>query len=71
MYDNKYLIESDKNYPVSFNGKTKFTISLSLDLDVEDIKKAVLSNEKTILILNNKKPKKVIVVHGKIINIVV
>ena len=27
MYDNKYLIESDKNYPVSFNGKTKFTIS--------------------------------------------
>ena len=71
MYDNKYLIESDKNYPVSFNGKTKFTISLSLDLNVEDIKKAVLSNEKTILILNNKKPKKVIVVHGKIINIVV
>ena len=41
------------------------------ELTVEDIKKAVLSNEKTILILNNKKPKKVIVVHGKIINIVV
>ncbi len=69
-FDKKYLIESEKNYPVSFNGKTKFTINLSLELDVNEIEKIVLSNEKTISILNNVKPKKVIVVPGKIINIV-
>ena len=67
----QYLIESEKNYPVSFNGKTKFTINLSLELDVNEIEKIVLSNEKTISILNNLRPKKVIVVPGKIINIVV
>ena len=70
-FDKKYLIESEKNYPVSFNGKTKFTINLSLELDVNEIEKIVLSNEKTISILNNERPKKVIVVPGKIINIVV
>ena len=70
-FDKKYLIESEKNYPVSFNGKTKFTINLSLDLDVNEIEKIVLSNDKTISILNNAEPKKVIVVPGKIINIVV
>jgi leucyl-tRNA synthetase len=69
-FDKKYLIESEKNYPVSFNGKTKFTINLSLDLDTNEIEKIVLSNEKTISILNNNKPKKVIIVPGKIINIV-
>ena len=70
-FDKKYLIESEKNYPVSFNGKTKFTINLSLELDANEIEKIVLSNEKTISILNNTRPKKVIVIHGKIINIVV
>ena len=70
-FDKKYLIESEKNYPVSFNGKTKFTINLSLDLDANEIEEIVLSNEKTTSILNNNKPKKVIVVPGKIINIVV
>ena len=70
-FDKKYLIESEKNYPVSFNGKTKFTLKLSLDLDANKIEKIILSNEKTKSILNNNKPKKVIVVPGKIINIVV
>lgn len=70
-FDKKYLIESEKIYPVSFNGKTKFTINLSLELDANEIEKIVLSNEKTISILNNTRPKKVIVVPGKIINIVV
>jgi leucyl-tRNA synthetase len=70
-FDKKYLIESEKNYPVSFNGKTKFTINLSLELDSNEIEKIVLSNEKTISILNNVRPKKVIIVPGKIINIVV
>jgi leucyl-tRNA synthetase len=59
-FDKKYLIESEKNYPVSFNGKTKFTINLSLDLDTNEIEKIVLSNEKTISILNNNKQRKLL-----------
>ena len=57
-------------YPVSFNGKTKFTLTLPLGLSNEEIENTVLSHDKTKSILNNSKPKKVIVVPGKIINIV-
>ena len=70
-YEEKYLVESEKVYPVSFNGKTKFTLNLSLDLNHQEIEKAVLSNEKTKSILNNNNPKKIIIVPGKIINIVI
>tara|TARA_X000000950_G_scaffold232242_1_gene281128 strand:- start:203 stop:1303 length:1101 start_codon:yes stop_codon:yes gene_type:complete len=69
-YNEKYLVETEKLYPVSFNGKTRFTINLSLDLTKKQIEDAVLSFEKTKSILNNSEPKKVIVVPGKIINIV-
>ena len=69
-YNEKYLVETEKLYPVSFNGKTKFTINLPLDLSNKEIEVAVLSFEKTKSILNNLKPKKIIVVPGKIINIV-
>ena len=70
-YEEKYLVESEKVYPVSFNGKTKFTLNLSLDLNHQEIENAVLSNEKTKSILNNNNPKKIIIVPGKIINIVI
>ena len=70
-YEEKYLVESEKVYPVSFNGKTKFTLNLSLDLNIQEIEKEVLSHEKTKSILNNNNPKKIIIVPGKIINIVI
>ena len=69
-YDEKYLVETEKLYPVSFNGKTKFTINLPLDISIKEIEESVLAYDKTKSILNNSKPKKVIVVPGKIINIV-
>ena len=69
-YNEKYLVETVKLYPVSFNGKTKFTLSLPLNLSNKEIEDAVLSYDKTQSILNNSKPKKIIVVPGKIINIV-
>ena len=69
-YDEKYLVETEKLYPVSFNGKTKFTIILPLDISIKEIEESVLAYDKTKSILNNSKPKKVIVVPGKIINIV-
>ncbi len=70
-YIEEYLFESEKTYPVSFNGKTKFTINLSLDLNKNEIQEAVLSSEKTKSFLNNSNPKKIIIVPGKIINIVI
>src|SRR5690606_32306580 len=46
-FDEKYLVESTKEYPVSFNGKMRFTLELPLDLSVEEIEKIVMANEKT------------------------
>ncbi len=70
VFEAKYLIESSKTYPISFNGKMRFTIDLSLDLSKEDIEKAVMAHEKTQQQLAGRTPKKVIVVPGKIVNIV-
>ncbi|WP_339662042.1 class I tRNA ligase family protein [uncultured Polaribacter sp.] len=71
VFDAKHLIESAKNYPISFNGKMRFTLELPLDLSKEEIEKAVMENEKTIAQLEGNAPKKVIIVPGKIINIVI
>jgi leucyl-tRNA synthetase len=70
VFDAAHLVESAKNYPISFNGKMRFTLELSLGLSKEEIEKKVMSNEKTIAQLEGRIPKKVIIVPGKIINIV-
>jgi leucyl-tRNA synthetase len=70
-FKEEYLVESAFNYPVSFNGKTRFFQEYDLSLTKEQIEKEVLSNEQTIKYLDGKPPKKVIVVHNKIVNIVV
>jgi len=70
VFEPKYLIESSKEYPVSFNGKMRFKLELPLDMSKEDIEKAVMAHQKTQEQLQGRTPKKVIVVPGKIINIV-
>ena len=70
VFNAKHLVESAKNYPISFNGKMRFTLELPLDLSKEEIEKTVLEHEKTILQLEGRTPKKVIIVPGKIVNIV-
>jgi leucyl-tRNA synthetase len=70
VFDGKHLVESSKNYPISFNGKMRFMLEFPLDMNKEEIEKAVLADEKTIAQLDGKTPKKVIVVPGKIVNIV-
>ncbi len=70
VFDAKHLVESTKIYPVSFNGKMRFTLELSLDLSKDEIEKIVMAHEKTIAQLSGREPKKVIIVPGKIINIV-
>jgi leucyl-tRNA synthetase len=70
VFEPKYLVESVKEYPVSFNGKMRFKIELPLDLTVKEIEDAVMAHEKTQEQLQGRKPNKVIIVPGKIINIV-
>jgi len=69
-YEEQYLVESTKNYPISFNGKMRFTLELPLDLSKEEIEAAVMAHEKTKAQLEGREPKKVIIVPGKIVNIV-
>jgi len=69
-FEEKYLVESMKNYPVSFNGKMRFTMELPLDMSKDEIEKAVMEDERTQKQLEGRSPKKVIVVTGKIVNIV-
>lgn len=65
-----YLVEDEINYPVSFNGKMKFTLALAADLDAKQIEEIAMSNEKVQEILAGATPKKIIIVPKKIINIV-
>ena len=69
-FEEKHLVESSKAYPISFNGKMRFTMELPSDLSKDDIEKAVMAHEKTAGYLDGRTPKKVIVVPGKIVNIV-
>lgn len=66
----EYLVEDAKEYPVSFNGKMRFKIELPLDLSVAEIEQIILADERTQAQLQGREPKKLIVVPGKIINIV-
>jgi len=70
VYEEKYLVESEKEYPVSFNGKMRFTIKLPLDLTVAQIQEIVMADERTIKQLDGRTPNKVIIVPGKVINLV-
>lgn len=70
VFNPEHLVESSKEYPVSFNGKMRFKIELPMDLSPEAIEAIILSDERTIQQLNGNSPKKVIIVPGKIINIV-
>jgi len=64
-----YLVEDEIEYPVSFNGKMRFKLSLSAELSKEEIEEIVMKDEKVIQQLDGAKPKKIIVVPKKIINI--
>ncbi len=67
----EYLVESEFAYPVSVNGKTKFNIPFALSKSKEEIEKEILDADEVKKLLNGQPPKKVIVVHGRIVNIVV
>jgi leucyl-tRNA synthetase len=68
--EEKYLEESNFTYPVSFNGKKRFDLELPLDMTQNEMQAVVLNHPAAEKWLEGKAPKKIIIVHGKIINIV-
>ncbi|MEE0990579.1 MAG: leucine--tRNA ligase [Paludibacteraceae bacterium] len=69
-HDEKYLAENTVKYPISFNGKVRFTLELAADLNPKQVEEIALANEQTAKYLDGKAIKKVIVVPKKIVNIV-
>ena len=69
-WEEKYLEEDSVKYPVQFNGKMRFTISLPKTMDKSAVEEAVMKSEDTARYLNGATPKRVIVVPGRIVNIV-
>ena len=69
--ETKYLIESEKEYPVSINGKMRTTITISLDASQSDVEKIALENDIVQKWIEGKQPKKIIFVKNKMINVVV
>ena len=70
-YKEEYLKESSIKYPISFNGKVRFTIEMPADLSKEGVEKTAMESEQPEKYLEGKTPKIVIVVPGKKVNIVI
>ena len=70
VFNEQYLKESDFEYPVSFNGKMRFKVSLSVELSSKEIEDHILGLPETQKYLEGKTPKKIIIVPGRIINFV-
>jgi leucyl-tRNA synthetase len=66
-----HMVEDEFSYPISVNGKTRLNLNMSLSLEVKEIEELVLANEDVQKYLDGKAPKKVIIVKGRIVNLVV
>ena len=70
-YNEAYLKENSFEYPISINGKVRAKMNFALDMPKEDIEKLVLASEAVLKWTEGKAPKKVIVVPGRIVNVVI
>ncbi|HEX2846409.1 MAG TPA: leucine--tRNA ligase [Chitinophagaceae bacterium] len=71
VFEEKYVKETSKEYPVSINGKLRTTINISLEATPAEVEKLALENEVVQKWLEGKAPKKIIFVKGKMVNVVV
>ncbi|WP_289004382.1 leucine--tRNA ligase [uncultured Parabacteroides sp.] len=71
QHNEEYLKENSVTYAISFNGKARFSMELPADMPREEVEKAALSHESSAKWTEGKTPKKIIVVPGKIVNIVI
>jgi leucyl-tRNA synthetase len=70
-WDEKYLAETTLTYPVSFNGKVRFSRTFPVDMTVKDIETKIQQDPETQKWIADKTVKKIIIVPGKIINVVI
>ncbi len=66
----EYLVKDSISYPVQFNGKTRFQLEMPASASAAEVETAVMAHEKTAHFLEGRSPKKVIVVPGRIVNVV-
>ncbi len=71
VFNPDYLVESEFAYPISINGKMRMNLSIPLDMEQKDVEALVLGNEQVQHYLEGKAVKKIILVKGRIVNIVV
>lgn len=71
LYEEKYTVESSKEYPVSINGKVRTNINIALDASPEQVQEIALANELVQKWMEGKPLKKFIFVKGKMINVVI
>ncbi len=71
LFNEEYLKESSVTYAVSFNGKARFNIEVPADMPGEEVEKIALDHESSVKWMDGKTVRKVIVVPGKIVNIVI
>jgi len=71
VFEEKYLVETSKEYPVSINGKVRTNINIDLSAQQPEVEQIVLGNEIIQKWLEGKAPKKIIFVKGKMVNIVI
>jgi leucyl-tRNA synthetase len=69
--EERYLVETSKEYPISINGKLRTTLMLSLEASQQEVEQAVLANEIVQKWLDGKPYKKIIFVKGKMVNVVI
>jgi leucyl-tRNA synthetase len=70
-FEEKYLIETTKEYPISVNGRLRTTMNISLDAEQHEVEKMVLENDVVKKWLEGKQPKRIIYVKNKMINVVI
>ncbi len=70
-FDEKFLVEDSVEYPISFNGKVRFKLTLAASLNPKEVEAAVFADPQTAKYLDGKSAKKVIVVPKKIVNVVI
>ncbi len=71
LHNEDFLVENSFSYPISINGKTRTSIEFALDIDRGEMEKEILANDIVQKWLEGKSPKKVIIVPGRIVNIVI
>ena len=71
VVEEKYLIESTKNYPIAINGKTRHELNIALDATQQQVEEIVLADEIVRKWLDGNSPKKIVYVKNKMINVVV